>query len=132
MVEQIFAELIPSCAKVEGVIEVRRVDDNELCGFVEESAGLWRSLSVFGGHLASFADRDDAVDRVLSVGLASLAERWWFRESPNSDWQVVCIQEASPESVTLALDYYSMPGVPTVTISRHQLNSSMELRLTPD
>ena len=113
------------------MIEIRRSDDNELCGFVEESDGSWYACSIFGGRLASFADRADAVDRVLAVGLASLAERWWFRESPGSEWQVVCIQEASPESVKLALDYYSLPGVPTITVSRHQLNSSMDLRLTP-
>ena len=113
------------------VIEIRRPEDNELCGFVEKSNGSWHSYSVFGGRLASFADRADAVDQVLTMGLASLAERWWFKESPESEWQVVCILEASPESVTLALDYFSAPGVPTLTISRHQLHSSMELRLSP-
>lgn len=43
------------------------------------------------------------------------------------DWQVVCIQEASPESVRLALDFYSMPGVPTVVVSREQLSSGAML-----
>jgi hypothetical protein len=117
---------------VEFVIEVRRPEDNELCGFVEESEGGWHSLSVFGGWLDSFAHQSEATEHVLSVGLASLAERWWFRESTGSEWQVVCIQEASPESVTLALDYYSMPGVPTITISRHQVSTSVELKLKAD
>lgn len=121
-----------SRCKTYAVIEVRRAEDNELCGFVEESSGGWQSLSVFGGHLASFADMGQAWDHVLSIGLASLAERWWFRENSTSEWQMVCIQEASPESVTLALDYYSMPGVPALTISREQLNLTMELRLTVD
>ena len=114
------------------VIEVRRPEDNELCGFVEESEGGWHSLSVFGGLLDSFAHQSEATDHVLSVGLASLAERWWFREGTESEWQVVCIQEASPESVTLALDYYSMPGVPTITISLHQVTTSVELKLGAD
>ena len=119
-------------AKVGFMIEIRRPEDDELCGFVEETDGSWHSYSVFGGRLASFANQADAIAEVLTVGLASLAERWWFRDSPGSEWQVVCIQEASPESVRLALDFYSVPGVPTITISRQQLNSSMELRLTPD
>lgn len=114
------------------MIEIRRPEDNELCGFVEESDGSWHSYSVFGGLLASFADQVEAIEQVREMGLASLMERWWFRESPTSEWQVVCIQEASPESVRLALDYYSAPGVPTITVSRDQLNSSMELRLSPD
>ena len=111
------------------MIEVRRPEDNELCGFIHEVAGVWHATSVFGGRLASFERASEATDHVLSTGLASLAERWWFREGPDSEWQVVCIQEASPDSVTLALDYYSMPGVPTITLSRHQLTTSAELTL---
>ena len=38
--------------------------------------------------------------------------------SPRGEEQVVCIQEASPSSVTLALGYYSLPGVPSLTVSR--------------
>jgi len=37
--------------------------------------------------------------------------------------QVVCIQEANADSVTLALDYYSLPGVPTMTITVQQLTA---------
>ena len=49
--------------------------------------------------------------------------------SPHGDEQVVCIQEANPASVTVALDYYSLPGVPTLTISSAQLESGeWELR----
>jgi hypothetical protein len=114
------------------MIEVRRPSDGELCGFVDENSGLWRSLAVFGGLLATYPDEAQAIDHVLSVGLASLAERWWFRNSPASEWQVVCIQEASPNSVRLALDFYSSPGVPTVTITREQLSASVELSLLPN
>lgn len=113
------------------MIEVRRHEDGELCGFVAEHDGAWHSMSVFGGHLKSFADRDAAADHVLSVGLSCLAERWWFRDGPDSEWQIVCIQEASPTYVTLALDYYPLPGVPTITVSRDQLMSAVELRLSP-
>lgn len=113
------------------MFEVRRPSDGELCGFVDEINGLWRSLAVFGGLLATYPDEAQATEHVLSVGLSSLAERWWFRNSPASEWQVVCIQEASPNSVRLALDYYSSPGVPTVTITRDQLSASVELSLLP-
>lgn len=113
------------------MFEVRRDSDGELCGFVEEVDGKWRSLTVFGGLLATYPDRGQATDHVLSTGLSSLSERWWYRDSPSSEWRIVCIQEASPTSVRLALDYYSSPGVPTITISREQLSESCELTLSP-
>ena len=37
--------------------------------------------------------------------------------------EVVCIQEANPTTVTVARGYYSMPGVPTLTITAQQLAS---------
>jgi hypothetical protein len=36
---------------------------------------------------------------------------------------VVCIQEANAAAVTVALGYYSLPGVPTQTITAAQLRS---------
>ena len=114
------------------MIEVRRELDGELCGFINEINGEWRSLAVFGGLLATHPDQTQATNHVLSAGLSSLAERWWYRDSHTSEWQIVCIQEASPTSVRLALDYYSSPGVPTVTITREQLSESFELTLSPN
>jgi hypothetical protein len=35
----------------------------------------------------------------------------------------VCIQEDSAAAATVALGYYSMPGVPTVTITAAQIAS---------
>jgi hypothetical protein len=114
------------------MIEVRRESDSELCGYIERIDGQWRSLTVFGGVLAIHPDQHEATDHVLTAGLSSLAERWWYREDPSSEWQIVCIQEASPDSVRLALDYYSGPGVPTITVSRDQLSGSAELSLSPN
>lgn len=57
------------------------------------------------------------MDHVLEHGLASLAERWTL-ESPGEEPEIVCIQEANEYGVTVALGYYSMPGVPTLRISR--------------
>lgn len=103
--------------------EVRRPDDGELCGHVLAADGQWHALAVFGGLLGTHDDQAAATDQVRHEGLASLAERWQYRADPTAEWQVVCIQEAAPQSVRLALDYYSMPGVPTVTHTREQLES---------
>lgn len=102
--------------------EVRRPDDDELCGHVERRDGSWLALVVFGGVLGRHTTRDDAVAHVLSDGLASLAERWTF-ERDDGTTEVVCIQEANAHTVTLALGYYSMPGVPTLTITRRELDA---------
>lgn len=91
----------------------------------------WQSLAVFGAVLGAHPSRAAAEERVLAVGLASLAERWWYRPEPSAEWQIACIQEANPHSVRLALDYYSMPGVPTVTVTQQQLASGASLTLDP-
>ena len=56
--------------------EVRRHDDNELCGHVELRGERWHALTVFGASFADHDRREDAVSQVLDEGLASLAERW--------------------------------------------------------
>ena len=96
--------------------EVRLPTDGELCGFVELRDGSWLALVVFGAVLGRHATREDAVVQVLSEGLASLAERWTLRRGDSGSEEVVCIQEANAQTVTVALGYYSMPGVPTLTI----------------
>ena len=107
------------------MFEVRRVDDGELCGHVREFADSWQALTVFGGVLAQFATRSEAETYVLDCGLSSLAEHWLY--SNGGEWQVVCIQEASPQSVRIALDYYSMPGVATATLTRDEASERLRL-----
>ncbi len=97
--------------------EVRRPDDGELCGFVTERAGSWKALTVFGAVLGEYADPTDARDCVLVEGLASLSERWNLVEGTTGREEVVCIVEATPSQVTVARDYYALPGVPTLTIT---------------
>jgi hypothetical protein len=109
--------------RVVAVEEVRRADDDELCGYVEVRDGQWCSLVVFGAELGRHDSRESARDQVLRDGLAVLAERWMLREAATGDDRIVCIQEAHPGAVTLALDYYSMPGVPTMTVTSQQLAS---------
>lgn len=96
--------------------EVRRDDDGELCGYVAPDEGRWLSMTVFRGVLGEFDDEHAARRDVESRGLAALAERWMLVDHESGDEQIVCIQQASPDEVTLALDYYSLPGVPTRTI----------------
>jgi hypothetical protein len=97
--------------------EVRRPADGELCGHVEVRDGTWFALVVFGAVLGRHSTREAAVAQVLSDGLASLADRWTLRRGDgSSEDEVVCIQEANAQTVTLALGYYSLPGVPTLTI----------------
>ncbi|MEN9644669.1 MAG: hypothetical protein RL238_1338 [Actinomycetota bacterium] len=113
------------------MIEVRRSSDGELCGHVVADDTTWRALTVFGGVLGRHDTASGAEQQVLDEGLASLAERWMYRADPSAEWQVACIQEASPHSVRLALDHYSMPGVPTVTLSRIDLDGVAQLELHP-
>ena len=101
--------------------QVRRIDDDELCGHVDERGGQWLALTVFGAELGRHDLRDQAVDQVLTEGLASLTERWMLRPGDGGEAEVVCIQEANPARVTVALGYYSLPGVPSLTITAAQL-----------
>lgn len=100
--------------------EIRR-DDGELCGFVTGSDEGWTATTVFGGRLGVHDSVEATVEHVLARGLSSLADHWTLVDRSTGEQQIVCIQEASPQGVTLALDYYSMPGVPTLRLSRDEL-----------
>ena len=103
--------------------EVRRPEDNELCGHIEHRDGSWHALAVFGAVLGRHDRREPALDQVLTEGLPSLAERWTLRHGETGEEEVVCIQEANASAVTVARGYYSMPGVPTLTITAGQIAS---------
>ena len=102
---------------------MRRPDDEELCGHVAHRDGRWCALAVFGAVLGRHDSRDAARRQVLDEGLSSLAERWTLRNRESGADEVVCIQEANATQVTVALGYYSLPGVPTLTISARQIAS---------
>jgi hypothetical protein len=109
--------------------EVRRSADGELCGFVAEGSGGWSALSVFGAALGAHEHKSDAVAQVHDEGLASLAERWVLDRLDGESETVVCVVEANPTGVMLALDYYALPGVPTVWVSSAEiLDGSVRLR----
>lgn len=101
--------------------QVRRPEDRELCGHVELRDGRWCALTVFGAVLGCHDVRNAAVNEVLTEGLSSLSEWWTLRHGESNEDEVVCIQEAHPGAVTVARGYYSLPGVPTVTITAGQL-----------
>ena len=96
--------------------------DGELCGFVRCVEGRWEAVAVFGSRLKWTSSRAMAEQIVREIGLASLADRWVLTSRLDGREQVVCVQEASPNGVTVALDYYSMPGVPTLRITREQID----------
>ena len=96
-----------------------------MCGYVEPRGDRWHALTVFGAPLGDHDDRESAATQVLEEGLASLAERWILCDGETGGEEVVCIQEANADSVTVARDYYSLPGVPTLTITRDQLRAGV-------
>lgn len=110
------------------VTEVRRADDDELCGFVVGDGDEWVSTTVFGGVLGRHDDEDAATRHVLEVGLAALADRWTLVDLDTGDEEIVCIQEARPDRVTVALGYSSIPGVPSRTLTAEELRGRWRLR----
>lgn len=109
-------------------IEVRRDGDHELCGYVaaDDGGGHWLAMTIFGAPLGTSSTPDRAVEHVLAEGLAVLAERWTLRRPGEPD-EIVCILEANPGEVTVALGYYATPDVPTLTITAAELANSTEL-----
>ena len=101
--------------------EVRRPDDDELCGLVDEQADGWHACTVFGVTLGRHDDEAAARDQVLREGLSALTERWTLVDGATGEAEVACILEANPTSVTVARDYYPLAGVPTLTITAAQL-----------
>lgn len=98
-------------------------DDGELCGYVVARGDEWHAVAVFGG-LLDVAPSPEAAERIVhEVGLAALAERWLLRAPDLAEEEIVCLQEASPEGVTVAVGYYAMPGVPIRHITRRDLDA---------
>ncbi len=108
--------------------EVRRGNDRELCGVIQESNGSWAACTVFGAVLADGKTKSEATNYVLEHGLAVLSEPWILTTSSSKVDQVVRIIEASPSEVRLALGFYSVPGVPVITLSSTALENDFSLR----
>jgi hypothetical protein len=102
---------------------VTRVSDGELCGYVEQREGVWVALTVFGASIGEHQERAGAFRQVLDTGLDSLSRHWTLRNGASGEEEVVCIAQASPGVVVVARDYYSLPGVPKLTITREQLEA---------
>lgn len=106
-----------------GMDAVNRPEDDELCGFAVEQPDGWHALTVFGASLGVHPTRGDAEEHVLHEGLASLMERWILTDDGGSTEEIVCIQEAHPDAITIVLGYYALPGVPTMRIDRTELDA---------
>lgn len=61
--------------------------------------------SVFGAALRVHDHKTDAVEQVRDEGLASLTERWVLDRLDGEPEPVVCVIEANPIGVMLALDH---------------------------
>ncbi|WP_051267363.1 hypothetical protein [Nakamurella lactea] len=94
--------------------EIRRADDDELLGFVAaaEDAGGYRSLTVFGGLLGIHDDGEAAEQQVRSIGLQSLAERWWIHS--DGRWERCHLIEASPDRLLVMIATYAFEARPQV------------------
>jgi len=101
---------------------VRR-EDGELCGYVAPQDGRWRSLTAFGAAFGEHDTERDARQHVAALGLSALADHWTLTDRSTGEAQLVCIQQVSPIEITLALGYYSLPGVPTMTIRVEDLTA---------
>lgn len=108
---------------------VRRPSDGESLGSVRRLDDGWVAETVFGGRLATSPNRSEALERVESDGLAALAQRWWYRASPEAAWEVALVQEAWPGRAILVLGPYALPGMPTRTVTRADLESGASLTL---
>ena len=76
---------------------------------------------MFGAVLGAHEQKVNAIAQVQDDGLASLAERWMLDRYDGEPEAVVCVVEANASGVMLALDYYSMPGVPTLWVSSAEI-----------
>ena len=105
------------------MIEVRR-DDGELCGYVRQADDEWRAADRLrgGARLARLATRRRRPGARARAGVARRAVAG-SRRTEEAQAEIVCIQEADPTGVTLALGYYSLPGVPTMRVTRSQLDA---------
>jgi hypothetical protein len=81
-------------------IEHRRVEDNELLGYLRPFDGVpgrYVPVTVFGYALGDPADEYDAQKTLESVGLSYLADRWWLTLDGRAEPISVQIVEASPD-----------------------------------
>ncbi|MFC0508916.1 hypothetical protein [Micromonospora costi] len=81
-------------------IEHRRVEDNELLGYlrpVDETGSWYIPVTVFGYALGDPTDEHDARQTLESVGLSYLADQWWLTLDGRAEPISVQIVEASPD-----------------------------------
>jgi hypothetical protein len=102
---------------------VHRELDGELCGYVIRRGDRGRALTLFEAVLGEHDSRERATEQVRQEGLAVLAERWILRNPRTETEEVVCIVEAHPQEIVVALDFYPTTGTPTLSITVEELRT---------
>lgn len=78
---------------------VRRVDDNELAGFVRPLGILWEACTVFGYPFATAPSEQAAEALVREQGLSIMTGVWRYYDADDEAWYPGLIQEAAPDRV---------------------------------
>jgi hypothetical protein len=92
---------------------VIREEDNELLGFVKELAetAQWQALTVFKYPLQVFETEREAEEKIQSIGLEILMDKWFFHDATLNEWFGCQIIEASPERVKYRITDLGHPQV---------------------
>ena len=113
--------------------EYRRVDDDEILGYVDPTEDVFQARTVFGFPVGSSSDSAGA-ERILdSLGLEYLADRWLLSIEGREEPITVRIVEATAASVTVkSIDYgyegdYGTPFTLTVPTHPSQLRPERAL-----
>jgi hypothetical protein len=89
------------------LFEVRN-SQGELCGFAVEEDGHFLALTTFLVPLQTLHTFDEAVDFIKTHGLAVLEKKWFA--FIDDEWELVVIQEASTQTVTVSTDVFGGDG----------------------
>jgi hypothetical protein len=105
-----------------------RTDDAELLGYlrpIEESAGRYVPVTVFGSPLAGDCDEADAQQVLESVGLGYLAGRWLLTLAQYPEPISVEIVEAGPDRVRVQNVDFSYGDYGQVFVLEAPVDSSL-------
>lgn len=82
-------------------IPIRRKDDEELLGYIEQDGASWTSETMFGYVFARSETRRDAEETVRSQGLSILQGVWQYYDADDKAWFPCVLKEAFDGKVTV-------------------------------
>ena len=86
--------------------EHRREDDHELLGYIAPADEGFQACTIFGYPVGAVSDHGEAEQRLESIGLSYLAERWLLSIDGRDEPITVQIVEVTPVKVTAkSVDY---------------------------